>query len=69
MKKDFAGTMKYNGKDIHFLTLNRAGFTYEFWPSPFNSEDIRYSVTKEGEKALEILGLGQAEPIKSGNLL
>ena len=59
MKKNFAGTMNHEEKEIHFLTLNRGGFVYEFWPSPFNDTDIRYSVTREGE----------TEAIKSGSLL
>lgn len=59
MKENYAGTMDLDGDEIYFLTLNRGGFVYDFWPSPFNADDIRYTVTREGE----------TEPINSGNLL
>ena len=55
MKVTMTGTMNHEGKEIHFLTLKRDGFVYELWPSPFNDEDIGYTVTKEGEtEPLEI---------------
>lgn len=69
MKVTMTGTMSHEGKEIHFLTLKRGPFVYEFWPSPFNTDDIRYSVTRVGDKALEILGLAESEPVKSGSLL
>lgn len=59
MKISMAGIMEQEGKEIHFLTLERDGFIYEFWPSPFNNDDIRYSVTRKGE----------TEAINSGSLL